>query len=156
MTMAVGHAGLLPTLGCDPKVVGQVWCTQGWLATLLAIVLDPHSFAVQIVQTPGNAQGAQPITPVVEDLARDAWHGIAAEAMTSHRLEAIEGADQAHSSLLNEVVTLAIASVELTLRTKVGETQVLENSIVAFKNGAWKCSASFASAMTVGLTFSGC
>ena len=54
--------------------------------------------------------------------------------MTSRRLEAIEGADQAHAPLLNEV-TLAIASVELTLRTEVGETQVLENSIVAFKNG---------------------
>ena len=89
----------------------------------------------------------------MEDLARDAWHGIAAEAMTSRRLEAIEGADQAHAPLLDEVVTLAIASVELTLRTEVGETQMLENSIVAFKNGAWKCSATFVSAMTVGLTF---
>ena len=92
---------------------------------LLSIRLESHSLGMQVVQAPGNAQGAQAITPVMKDFARNAWHGVAAEAVTSRRLEAIEGADQAHAPLLDEVVTLAIASVELTLRTEVGETQML-------------------------------
>ena len=122
---------------------------------LLSIRLESQSLGMQVVQAPGNAQGAQAITPVMKDFARNAWHGVAAETVTSRRLEAIEGADQAHAPLLDEVVTLAIASVELTLRTEVGETQMLENSIVAFKNGPRKCSASFATAMKGGLVVAG-
>ena len=123
---------------------------------LLAMGLESHSFGMQVVQAPGNAQGAQAITPVMKDFARNAWHGIAADAMTSRWLETIEGADQAHSSFLDEVVPLAIAPVEFTLSTEVGETQVLKNSVVAFKNGPRKCSAGFLTAMKGGLVFAGC
>lgn len=123
---------------------------------LYSIRLESHSLGMQVVQAPGNAQGAQAITPVMQDFARNSRHGVAADAMTSRRLESIEGADQAHSPFLDEIVPLAIASVELTLSTEVGEAQVLENSVVAFKNGPRKCSAGFATAMKGGLVFAGC
>ena len=120
---------------------------------MLSIGLDFHAFGMEVVQAPWNAQGAQAVTPVVEDFARDAWHGVAAEAMTSRRLEAIKGANQSHAPFLDEVVPLAIASMELTLGTEVGETEMLQNSIVAFKYWLRKSSTSFATEMTVGLAF---
>ncbi len=128
----------VPALRANRECPGKVLIAQGLLVVLLAVASDLYSFCREVPQPPGNPNGSGAITAVMQDLACSARQQIAAGAQAPMRVKSIEAPDQANPRLLQEIIELLWSELLLATGRAVGQTEVLENLLIALRNAGWQ------------------
>lgn len=115
----MGASRQLPAARGYSQSGGKIWIAEGCLACLSTLLLQAHATAVQILDPPGNPQGVQAITPVMEDLSGCFWNRVAAHSMASGGVEVVQTFHESETSFLAEVVVLATAPGQLLIGSMV-------------------------------------
>ena len=110
---------------------------EGMLLLLFAIALNLPARCVEISKSPGNPDGSGTIAAVVKNLTIGATQEIAAGSKPACRIELIEASDQSHPRLLKQIIKLFRSASVLTTGGTVGQSEVLQNLLVALSTG-WR------------------
>ena len=104
---------------------------------------------IQVLESPWNAQHSRTVSPKVQHLAIRSAHQVSAGAKATVRIQILHALNQSKAGFLEKIVVFFGATLLLTPRDAVGQTQVLENLLVSLLGGMGKATPLFLAAASI-------